>query len=109
MIDADIRIKTMAFLGAISNIGGLEAFTIQPHAITTKELMEFVEMLSDKFHVQDFAIFMDNLLIHKTKDALETCKRLKAPPIFNVPYGPDFSGIETYFSLLKGEYKKLIL
>ena len=37
------------------------------------------------------------------------CKRLKARPIFNVPYSPDFNGIETYFSLIKGEYKKLIL
>ena len=36
-------------------------------------------------------------------------QRLKARPIFNVPYSPDFNGIETYFSLLKGEYKKLIL
>ena len=40
---------------------------------------------------------------------LEKCKRLKARPIFNVPYSPDFNGIETYFSLLKGEYKKLLL
>ena len=52
---------------------------------------------------------MDNLQVHKTKDVLETCKRLKARPIFNVPYSPDFNGIETYFSLLKGEYKKLLL
>jgi hypothetical protein len=29
--------------------------------------------------------------------------------IFNVPYSPDFNGIESYFSLVKGEYKKLIL
>jgi transposase len=107
--DADIRIKTMAFLGAISDNGGLEAYTIHPHAITTKEFVEFVEILSAKFHGQDFAIFMDNLQVHKTKDVLETCKRLKARPIFNVPYSPDFNGIETYFSLLKGEYKKLIL
>ena len=52
---------------------------------------------------------MENLQVHKTKDVLETCKRLKARPIFNFPYSPDFNGIETYFSLLKGEYKKLIL
>ena len=26
-----------------------------------------------------------------------------------MPYSPDFNGIETYFSLLKGEYKKLLL
>ena len=99
----------MAFLGAISDNEGLEAYTIHPNSITTKEFIEFVEILSDKFHGQGFAIFMDNLQVHKTKDVLETCKRLKARPIFNVPYSPDFNGIETYFSLLKGEYKKLIL
>ena len=99
----------MAFLGAISDNEGLEAYTIHPNSITTKEFIEFVEMLSDKFHGQEFAIFMDNLQVHKTKEVLETCKRLKARPIFNVPYSPDFNGIETYFSLLKGEYKKLIL
>ena len=99
----------MAFLGAISDNGGLEAYTIHPKAITTAEFVEFVEMLSAKFLGQEFAIFMDNLQVHKTKEVLETCKRLKARPIFNVPYSPDFNGIETYFSLLKGEYKKLIL
>ena len=30
-------------------------------------------------------------------------------PIFNVPYSPQFNGIESYFSLVKGEYKKLLL
>ena len=92
----------MAFLGAISDNEGLEAYTIHPNSITTKEFIEFVEMLSDKFHRQEFAIFMDNLQVHKTKEVLETCKRLKARPIFNVPYSPDFNGIETYFSLIKG-------
>ena len=109
MNDADIRNKTMAFLGAISDNEGLEANIIHPNSITTKEFIEFVEMLSDKFHGQELPIFMDNIQVHKTKEVLETCKRLKARPIFNVPYSPDFNGIETYFSLLKGEYKKLIL
>ena len=52
---------------------------------------------------------MEKLQVHKTKEVLETCKRLKARPILNVPYSSDFNGIKTYFSLLKGEYKKLIL
>jgi hypothetical protein len=30
-------------------------------------------------------------------------------PIFNIPYSPQFNGIESYFSLLKLEYKKLLL
>ena len=46
---------------------GLEACTVHPKAITTKEFMEFVEMLSAKFRRQVFAIFMDNLQVHNTK------------------------------------------
>ena len=99
----------MEFIGAISDNGGLEAYAIHPKAITTVEFIEFVELLSAKFLEQEFAIFMDNLQVHKTKEVLETCRRLKARPIFNVPYSPDFNGIENYFSLLKGEYKKLLL
>ena len=57
----------MAFLGAISENEGLEAYTIHPNSITTKEFIEFVEMLSEKFYRQEFAIFMDNLQVHKTK------------------------------------------
>ena len=48
--DADIRIKSMAFLGAISDNCGLEAYTMHAKAITTKEFIEFVEILSAKFH-----------------------------------------------------------
>ena len=73
------------------------------------EFIEFVEMLSAKFLGQNFAIFMDNLQVHKAKEVLETCKRLRAWPIFNAPYSPASNGIETYFSLIKGEYKKLLL
>ena len=30
-------------------------------------------------------------------------------PIFNIPYSPDFNGIENFFSLAKAEYKALLL
>ncbi|MFN9906006.1 MAG: hypothetical protein ACK56F_07765 [bacterium] len=41
---------------------------------------------------------MDNLSVHKTKLSLATMKKLSITPIFNVPYSPDFNGIETFFS-----------
>jgi hypothetical protein len=34
---------------------------------------------------------------------------LAITPIYNIPYSPQFNGIESYFSLLKAEYKKLLL
>lgn len=52
---------------------------------------------------------MDNLSVHKTKEVQDTYKRLKITPIYNMPYSPDFNGIESYFSLVKSEYKKLVL
>ncbi len=52
---------------------------------------------------------MDNLQFHKMKEVVEACKALHVQAIFNVPYSLDFNGIESYFSLVKGQYKKLIL
>ena len=86
--DADIRIKSMAFIGGISDNGGLEAYTIYPKAITTVDFIQFVVMLSAKFLGQEFAIFMDNLQVHKTKEILETCRRLKRGRSSTSPTAP---------------------
>ena len=52
---------------------------------------------------------MNNLSVHKTNLSKELFKVLKITPIFNIPYSPQFNGIESYFSILKNEYKKLLL
>ena len=54
-------------------------------------------------------MFLDNLQVHKTKEVSDACEQHKAKLIFNLPYSPDFNGIESYFSLVKGYYKKRIL
>jgi hypothetical protein len=57
----------------------------------------------------DFALFLDNLSVHKTKDAKLLFEELNITEIFNVPYCPQFNGIESYFSQVKATYKKLLL
>ena len=47
--------------------------------------------------------------MHKTQAVADACKELRAQRIFNVPSSPDFNGIEVYLSLVKAEYKKLVL
>jgi hypothetical protein len=39
----------------------------------------------------------------------EIYERYNITPIYNIPYSPDFNGIESYFSLVKREYKLLLL
>jgi transposase len=107
--DTDARVQTMAFIAAISEDCGLEAWAMHPNAISTPEFVLFVEQLSAKFRGAEFAIFLDNLQVHKTQAVAEACKELRAQRIFNVPYSPDFNGIEAYFSLVKAEHKKLVL
>lgn len=107
--DADAKIKTMTLIAGISEDLGLEAFAIHPRSINADNFVAFVRHLSNKFGGQEFSIFMDNLQVHKTKEVVDVCKELKVETIFNVPYSPDFNGIESYFSLVKGAYKKKIL
>jgi hypothetical protein len=48
-------------------------------------------------------------MVHKADAVSKVYVELEMTPIFNVPYSPQFNGIESYFSLLKNEYKKLLL
>jgi len=47
-----------------------------------------VRKLSERFSGNPFAIFMDNLSVHKTNISKEVFKELKIIPIFNLPYSP---------------------
>ena len=48
-------------------------------------------------------------MVHKSRSVKETYERLNITPIYNIPYSPDFNGIESYFSMLKREYKSQLL
>jgi len=52
---------------------------------------------------------MDNMRVHRSKLASKKYEVLKITPIFNVPYSPQFNGIEAVFSMVKASYKKSLL
>jgi transposase InsO family protein len=104
-----VRVKTQAFIGAISLEEGLVDYAIHAKSIKTEEFKLFLEKLSQRFERKPFAVFLDNLSVHKCNLSQQVFKDLSITPIFNIPYSPQFNGIESYFSLLKCEYKKLLL
>ena len=65
--DADIRVNSTAFLGAISEDGGLEAYALHPRAISTTEFVAFVETIAAKYQGCEVAMFMDNLPVHRSR------------------------------------------
>jgi transposase len=99
--EAKLRIKAQAFIAAISEDQGLESFMIHTRSISSQQFIQFLEQLSRKFNGEDISVFMDNLSVHKTRQVMAVYKRLNITPIFNMPYSPEFNGIESYFSLVK--------
>ena len=67
--DSDLKVQTLALIAAISEDGGLIDFAIHPKAINTEVFVSFVKQMSEKVGGEDFALFLDNLSVHKTKDA----------------------------------------
>ena len=48
-------------------------------------------------------------MVHRTNKIKAVYKRLNITPIYNVPYSPQYNGIESYFSIVKNHYKKQLL
>ena len=102
-------IETMALLAGISEEQGLEHYMIKSRVISSDDFIEFLKVLRINNPKDQLTIFMDNLPAHKSRKVQDQLKELKMDQIFNVPYSPQFNGIERYWFLLKQEYKKKIL
>nr|AAB42034.1 42 kDa 'D,D35E' transposase [Oxytricha trifallax] len=107
--DQKVKVQTMAILGGISEDAGLETYVIHPRSIKTEQYIKFLEQLREKYPEQEIILFVDNLSVHKTKETRKSYEQLRITPVFNVPYSPQFNGIEFYWGILKGHYKKLLL
>ena len=67
--DSDLKFTTMAVIADISEETGLIDYYIHPKAINTEVFLAFINQISEKLGGGDFALFFDNLSVHKTKDA----------------------------------------
>ena len=99
----------MDVIAAISEDDGLIDYLVHYRAINTEVFLAFVKQVAQKVNGNDFALFLDNLNVHKTKEAKLLFESLNITEIFNVPYCPQFNGIESYFSQIKATYKKMLL
>ena len=86
--DSDLKVTTLAMIAAISEKTGLIDYYIHPKAINTEVFLAFISQISEKLGGGDFALFLDNLSVHKTKDAKLLFEKLNITEIFNVPYCP---------------------
>ena len=97
--------EKLAENAAISEEHGFIDYIVHPKAINPEVFVAFINLIADKLGVGDFALFLDKLIVHKTNDAKHLFENLNITENFNVPYCPQFNGIESYFSQLKATNK----
>lgn len=99
--------EPLALIAAVENDRGLVSYAIHGFSIDADKFVAFLDKLKVHMSCPEFGLYFDNLTVHKTKAVKKKLEDLKIIPIYNIPYSPDFNGIESYFSLVKGEYKNL--
>jgi hypothetical protein len=102
----DIRYQELlvgyrAVTAAVSAEEGFIYLEIEDHAINQDIWLSYIRELSEKMDGLPFAIYMDNLQIHKTKKSLALYDELDILPIFSITYMPEFNPIESCFSQVK--------
>ena len=101
--------KSLALIAAASIDRGVEIYQIYRRSIDSTAYIEFLEGIAKLYPGEDVAIFLDNMRVHRSKKTGEAYKRLGIIPIFNIPYSPQFNGIEGVFNMIKASYKRYLL
>jgi DDE superfamily endonuclease len=99
--------KAQALIAAVSVDRGVDHFRVHPRSVRTNEFVSFIEDLAAKQGGHKLAVFMDNMRVHRSKIAMETMSKLGIEAVYNVPYSPQFNGIEAVFSMAKACYKRM--
>ena len=82
---------------------------IYDQAVKAEDFIPYLKVLSRKMKKEPFALFMDQLNVHKAKIVQPYYKELGITPIYNKAGSPDYNPIESTFSQVKREYSRLRL
>ena len=86
-------------MSAISSLSGKVVSIYKAKYFDGDDTKEFIKLLRKKMKPKPIALFWDNAAIHRRKDIERLLK--KTPAIFNIPYAPEFNGIEKYWAVMK--------
>ena len=101
------NMNALSLIAAIESERGLVSYAIHEGSINSDKFIAFLEQLKEHMSCPEICLYLDNLSVHRTKAVKKKMSELNIIPIYNIPYSPDFNGIESYFSLVKGGYKNL--
>jgi hypothetical protein len=89
--DSTLRVTTLAVISEIIEEHGLINYIVHLKAINLEVFVAFINQIADKLVGGDFALSLDNLSVHKTKDAKHLFEKLSISEIFNMFNCPQFN------------------
>ena len=93
-------------IAAVSAEQGFIYYEKDDVAVTKVSYHAFLRNLSEQMDGVPFALYMDQLQIHKSKDTLKVYDELSIWPIFNISYMPELNPIESCFSHVKRVFNR---
>ena len=79
---------------------------LQYKGVSNEDFPDYVLELSKKMDYDPFYLYMDNLFVHDTKDAIDIYDTMKITRVKNISYSPDLNPIEACFSHVKRLFNK---
>ncbi len=93
-------------MAAISEKYGVDLILNYERSVNSDKFVQFLTRLRQKYPFEKLALFMDRLMVHRSKKVTKKMEELKLQRILNASYSPDFNPIENMFSVFKGGIKK---
>ena len=93
--------QRLAVLGAVSSKTGKMTFITKKKFFDRHDVVGFLKLLRSQYPRTKLAVFWDNCPTHFSLDVSEAAFELKVELIRNVPYKPQFNGIERVWARMK--------
>ena len=107
MLDlSKINTDPIAVIGGVSLKNGVDLVETYPKSIDTKKFLFFLQRLRDIYWVDDLALIMDNLSVHKCNKSKERMDELGIEYVYITPYSPHLNAIEEVWAMSKRIIKK---
>ena len=78
-------------------------------SIKKEDFLIFIDMLCEHENICRGSILLDNCSVHRSRLVKEEMGKRGLKIVWNLPYRPEFNGIEGAWALMKAHYRKLLL
>lgn len=95
----------IATVAGISMENGVDLVMTFKESVNTDKFDQYITALRRKYNRDKIAIFMDQLMVHRTIRIRRRFEELGLGYILNAPYSPNFNPIEGVFSQVKQRIK----